>query len=82
MRYNVGRLRVRREKMTTTMEHNGNKFVNAEHVFVEGKGCFFPSIESSRENSAINGNSVGIICQTIEYNGSTWYRHQETNVWD
>lgn len=62
--------------------YNGNKLIKAEHVFIEGKGTFYLSEKSAKENTCNNSNSVGIYMETIIHEGIELFREMCTNVWD
>lgn len=63
------------------MIKNGNKFVKAGHVFVIGKGCFFPSlIEAIKQGDSKNG--VGLVTEKISFDGVDWFQCNNTNVFD
>lgn len=62
--------------------YNANKFVKAEHVFIEGQGSFFFSEKSAKENTCCNGNSVGVYTEKITHEGVELFREMCTNVWD
>lgn len=63
------------------MELNGNTFVKTLHVFVPGTGCFFPTREIAI-NYGTSPNGVGLWVETIEFDGKTWFRAGNVNVWN
>jgi hypothetical protein len=65
--------------MTATL--NGNKFVKVPHLFVVGKGTFFPTAEIAQAQ-AYSANGVGMWTEEIEHDGKTYFQSGYTNVWD
>ena len=66
---------------TETPTLNGNKFVKAEHVFIQGVGCFFPTLEIAKRES-YSPNGVGYWEETIVFAGKTWFQTGHTNIFD
>lgn len=62
------------------MTLNGNKFVKVSHVFVEGRGCFFQTRDIAIDQGT-SANGVGLWVETIEFDGQTWFRAGNENVW-
>ncbi len=59
---------------------NGNKFAKELHVFVNGKGTYYPTKEIALKNG-LHPNFVGLWIDTIEFDGNTWYQAGNTNVY-
>ena len=58
--------------MNETPILNGNRFVKTEHVFIYGKGCYFPTLEIDQKEGR-NPNNAGYRQESIEFNGKTWF---------
>jgi hypothetical protein len=65
----------------TTMKLNGNRFVKVPHLFVEGKGTFFPTQQIAVDHGT-SPNGTGLWVKTVEFNGQTWFQAGNTNVWN
>lgn len=60
---------------------NGNKFVSGQHVFVAGTGCYFPTLEIAiKEGTSPNG--VGLWSEELVFDGKTFFRAGNLNVWN
>jgi hypothetical protein len=60
---------------------NGNRFVKTPHLFVPGKGTYYPSKEAALK-AAYSPNGVGLWCETYTYLDQTWFQFGYTNIWD
>jgi hypothetical protein len=60
---------------------NGSKLVKALHVFIEGKGCFFPSMAEALKQGDLK-NGVGLVTEKISFEGDDWFQCNSTNVFD
>ena len=63
------------------MKINGNKFVKVPHLFVAGKGTFFPTQQIAIDHGT-SPNGYGLCVETIEFDGKTWFQAGNTNVWN
>lgn len=61
---------------------NKNKFVKVSHVFIEGEGSFYETIELAKTNHRKTGNEVGLYIETLIHEGREVYRESNTNIWD
>jgi len=67
---------------------NGTQLVKEAHIFIEqvaGErsplGTFFRHMADA-EKSNYSPNGVGLVTDTIEYEGAIWYQCHYTNVFD
>lgn len=65
---------------THKVEVNGNRFVKQPHIFIQGEGCYFPTLEIAIAQGT-SPNGVGLWTKQIEFNGSTYFKAGNTNVW-
>ena len=73
--------KTKENKMKNLTGYNANKFVKAEHVFIEGKGTFYFEIDTANNEFDFN-NEVGIHLETIQHEGTTLYRIASTNLFN
>ncbi len=69
-------------KMRNLTGYNTNKFVKAEHVFIESKGTFYFTEEIARKENSKTGNEVGLYVEEIHHEGITLYRELNKNIFD
>lgn len=60
---------------------NGNSFVKVPHLFVPGKGTFYPSREIAIDQ-AYSANGVGLWVESYEHEGVEYFRAGYSNCWD
>lgn len=60
---------------------NGNPMVEAEHVFIKGDGCYYPTKEIAYR-IGVGPNASGVWGKTITAFGKTWFQAGQDNVWD
>ena len=61
--------------------YNTNKFVKENHVFIEGFGTFYKTIEIAK-NQFNSKNCVGIYLETKNIKGLNVFRYLNSNVWN
>lgn len=62
--------------------YNKNKFVKVSHVFIEGKGSFYETIELAKQNNIKTGNEIDLYIKALMHEGFEVYRELNTNIWD
>ena len=62
--------------------YNTNPFVKENHVYVEGCGTFYATVDDARKNNKKTGNEVGLHIDKITHDGVELYRELQTNIWD
>jgi len=62
--------------------YNTNKFVKENHVFIEGQGTFFETIELAELANKKTGNEVGLYIETYIHEGIEVYKELQSNIWD
>jgi hypothetical protein len=69
------------QKVTANAVLNGNRFVKQEHVFLPGRGCFYPSLEIAKvQGTSLNG--TGFWKEEISFQSRLWYRAGNTNCFN
>ena len=59
---------------------NGNQFVKEPHIWIPGDGVYYATKADAERN--ISANACDCYGETMGYNGKTWYRIVNRNVWD
>ena len=62
-------------------QYNTNKFVKENHIFIEGEGTFYKTIEIAKKEFD-SRNCVGVYLETKKINSLNVYRYLNRNVWD
>ena len=63
------------------MKINGNSLVKTLHLFIEGQGTFFPTREIAIDHGT-SPNGTGLWVETVTFDGKTWFKAGNTNVWN
>ena len=62
--------------------YNSNSFVKENHVFIQGIGTFYETIELAKKFNHKTGNEVRLYIETYTHEGIEVYRELNENVWN